>query len=297
MKIATRDRVYLTHSKSNAPSISVDSGEVFVAETELCTGDWLRSTDDTWTMEKESGANPCVCVKIKGAKPGDMLCVEILDIALDNVGYTAFNGSDYDLPFQIHGRKWGSVANIVEISDGHVVWDEKTRIPVTPMIGTLGVAPEFESISNPYAGDHGGNMDVREVAVASKIYLPVAVNGALLHIGDVHALQGDGEINRGGLECRSRVTLKVDIMKKPKEMEWIRIEDEDYIMTVACLKTTEESFNCAVKEMMLWMCESYGFIDKDAYLLMGQLLEARCTQFVNPTRTYICKMPKKYLVK
>ena len=44
------------------------------------------------------------------------------------------------------------------------------------------------------------------------------------------------------------------------------------------------------------MANEYGFAVEEAYLLMGQVMEARCTQFVNPTRTYICKVPKKYLI-
>ena len=66
------------------------------------------------------------------------------------------------------------------------------------MIGVLGTAPELEVFSNAWPGPHGGNMDVQEVCPGATVYLPVNVPGALLHIGDVHAIQGDGEINCGG---------------------------------------------------------------------------------------------------
>ena len=78
-------------------------------------------------------------------------------------------------------------------------------------------------------------------------------------------------------------------------MDWIRIENEAYIMGVACCRSVEESFYAAAKEILCWMAESYGFTVDEAYLLMGQVMEARATQFVNPTRTYICKIPKKYI--
>ncbi|MFW6269308.1 MAG: acetamidase, partial [Bacillota bacterium] len=99
----------------------------------------------------------------------------------------------------------------------------------------------------------------------------------------------------GGIECRSLLTLKVDIIKKPKNMNWIRIESDDYIMTVSCCRSVEESFYEAACEMIFWMVNGFNYTENEAYLLMGEVMEARCTQFVNPTRTYICKMPKKYL--
>ena len=68
-------------------------------------------------------------------------------------------------------------------------------------------------------------------------------------------------------------------------------------MTVACRRSTDESFYLAAEQMVYWMESDYGFSIEEAYLLMGQVLEARATQFVNPTRTYICKMQKKYLVQ
>jgi acetamidase/formamidase len=68
-------------------------------------------------------------------------------------------------------------------------------------------------------------------------------------------------------------------------------------MTVACCTTAEEAFYAASRELLLWITGEYGFDEGEAYLLMGQVMQARCTQFVNPTRTYICKMAKRYLDK
>ena len=75
----------------------------------------------------------------------------------------------------------------------------------------------FEVFRNSWPGTFGGNMDVQEVAIGATVYLPVYVPEALLHIGDVHAMQGDGEINcGGGIECRSEVRLKVDLLPRPE---------------------------------------------------------------------------------
>lgn len=297
MKLVKRDILYKEHGRFNKPSLSVEIGEEFLAETELCSGDWLHSIEDTYSPDKADGPNPTVCVEIKGAMPGDMLAVKILDIEVDEIGYTGFEGSKNPLAHLIYRKEWGLTTKTVSIKDGFVLWSDKVKLPVKPMIGTLGVAPEFEVISNACAGKHGGNMDVNEVTIGNVIYLPVYVPGALLHIGDVHALQGDGEINNGGgIECRSKVRLSVNVVQKPENIECVRIENDDYIMTVACGRSVEESFYDAARELVNWMKEGYGFTVDEAYLLMGQVLEARATQFVNPTRTYICKILKKYLL-
>ncbi|MFW5998319.1 MAG: acetamidase/formamidase family protein [Halanaerobiaceae bacterium] len=296
MKIAKRNQVYYEHSRFNDPGIIVNPGDIFKAETELNTGSWLTSTSDNWLPEKSEKPNPTVCIEIAGAEPGDVLKINVQDIKLEEFGYTGYNGQKHPLANLIYSKKWGINTKTVPIKDNYIHWNETKKIPVEPMIGTMGVAPATEVLKNTKGGIHGGNMDVNEVTSGNIIYLPVFVPGALLHLGDVHAIQGDGEINgAGGIECRSLLTLKVDIIKKPKNMNWIRIESDDYIMTVSCCRSVEESFYEAAREMIFWMVNGFNYTENEAYLLMGEVMEARCTQFVNPTRTYICKMPKKYL--
>ena len=288
---------YNEHSRNNPPQFSVKSGEIFRADTELCTGNWLNSIDDIWTPDKTNALNPTVVVAIEGAKAGDMLAVEILKIVPDKLGYTGFNNESNTLAAKIIDRDWGHNLKTVAICDGYVHWSKNLKIPIRPMIGTLGTAPAGKNVGNAYGGAHGGNMDVQEICPGNIVYLPVEVEGALLHIGDAHALQGDGEINcSGGIECRAEVTLRATVVKRPKEMRCVRIENADYIMTVGCEAGVDASFLLACEQMVNWMAADYDFSIEEAYLLMGQVMEARNTQFVNPTSSYICKMPKKYLV-
>jgi len=298
MQKLSRAIIYNSHSPSNPPQFTVKSGEVFIADTELCTGGWLNSINDTWTPDKTTASNPAVCVAVEGAAPGDMLAVEIIKIVPDKVGYTGFDNDDPDnLCHKILRHDWGLNVKTVAICDQYVHWSDKLKLPISPMVGTLGTAPAGKEIGNTYAGPHGGNMDVQEVAAGSTVYLPVEVEGALLHIGDAHALQGDGEINgSGGIECRAEVTLRVTVMPRPQNFRAVRIENADYIMTVGCEADVNAAFYLACEQMVSWMVDDYGFSVNEAYLLMGQVMEARNTQFVNPTSSYICKMPKKFLV-
>ena len=121
--------------------------------------------------------------------------------------------------------------------------------------------------------------------------------GALLHVGDVHAIIGDGEINRaGGLECRSTLTLRCRLLPADPSFRWVRVENEEYIMTVACMKDMETAFYEATGALIHWMEHDYGFRPQDAYCLLGQVMEARCTAIVNPQKPYICKIKKAYLL-
>lgn len=298
MKIAKRNILYNEISRFNPVTLNVSPGEVFQVETELNTGDWLQSEYDVWSPEKVSWVNPTSgCIYIEGAKPGHMLAVKILNIHLLNLGYTAIIPHCNPFPDWIRKKDWGKfISKTVRIENGHVVWSESLKIPVHPMIGLVGTAPDVGVYPTTDNGPFGGNMDVQEVTFGNTLFLPVFVEGGLLHIGDVHALMGDGEIcGAGGIETRAILKLKVELVPKPEGMTWPRIETPDYIISIGCARPAEDAFRIAVQELIKWMVESYGFTDTDAFLLLGQVLQARCTQFVDPLYTYVAKIQKKFL--
>jgi amidase len=292
----THDVTYCTHSRFNKPTLTVSCGETFIAETELCTGDWLKSIDDRWEPGVGFGPNPTVVVEIDGAQPGDMLAVYIDDVQPDELGYTGFAPGQNPFPDWIRHVEWGVVTKTVRIRDGLIEWSDDLKLPIRPMIGTLGTAPAVEVFSNAWPGQYGGNMDVQEVCPGATVYLPVNVPGALLHIGDVHAIQGDGEINcGGGIECRSEVTLTVNLEPKPERMSWPRIVDDTHLIAVGCARPAEDAFRIATEQLIYWLADSYNMDERDVFLLLGQVLEARCTQFVDPLYTYVAKINRKYL--
>jgi len=296
MKRAARDIVYTEHSRLNAPSLFVQPGEVFQVETELCSGAWLRSVEDRWSPEKSTGPNPAVCIGVQGATPGQMLGVTIHEIAPDDVGYTGFAPGSNPFPDWIRHQEWGIVTKTVAIRDGFVEWSDQLKLPIKPMLGVVGVAPAREVYSNAWPGKHGGNMDAQEVAAGATVYLPVNVPGALLHVGDMHAIQGDGEINcGGGIECRGVATLSVGLLPRPRRMMWPRIVDATHLTAVGCARPAEDAFRIAVEQLIYWLADAYEMDEREAFLLLGQVLEARCTQFVDPSYTYVAKIRREYL--
>jgi len=296
LRRVTRAVTCCTHSRFNTPALTVSPGETFVAETELCTGDWLKSMDDRWEPGLGFGPNPTVVVAVDGAQPGDVLAVHIDDIRPDELGYTGFAPGDNPFPDWIRHTEWGVVSKTVRIRNGLIEWSDKLKLPIRPMIGTLGTAPAVEVFSNDWPGPHGGNLDAQEVCPGATVYLPVHVPGALLHIGDVHAIQGDGEINcGGGIECRSEVTLTVGLEPRPARMGWPRIVDETHLTAVGCARPAEDAFRIATEQLIYWLADDYGMDELEAFLLLGQVLEARCTQFVDPLYTYVAKINRQYL--
>ena len=264
-------------------------------------GDWLKTAADRWAPGKSKGPNLCTVVGVEGAKPGDTLVVEILEIVPERLGYTGFAGWRTPLPGRIlpEAKEWDVVTHTVTIDEEGVRWSPQLTLPLKPMIGTIATAPAGESQTTQYAYPNGGNMDVQEVCPGTTLYLPVEVEGALLHVGDVHAIMGDGEIPHGGaIECASTVTLRLSLEEGYSAREWIRAETNDYLMTIANEIRIKDSFCGAVRELIRWMCADYGFTPQEAYLLLGQVLEARCTMLHGddaPFSPYVAKIAKKYL--
>lgn len=299
MKCIGREVVYNTHDKQHPPAAAVADGERFAVKTELTGGRWLQTPADQWEPGKSRGPNLTVCVAVEGAHPGDTLAVDILSLTPEAIGYTGFAGWRNLLSQEIWPNTWDTVTKTVRIEDGAVRWSDALSLPVTPMLGTLGVAPAGEPVSNLFAGKHGGNMDIQEVCAGTTLYLPVAVEGALLHIGDMHAIMGDGEINHGGgIECRGEAVLRARVLHEPPRDGWLRMENSNYLMAAACLPELQAAFHAAARELIAWMCERDRFCPQEAFLLLGQVLEARATLLLaepDYPKSYLCKIAKRYL--
>lgn len=298
MKRATRDVLYFEIGPDNTPTLCVQPGEVFEVETQMNAGPWLDTHPQGEELRRRlRGGNPSSgCIYVEGAMPGQVLTVHIGSIDLDPVGFTHFRGSNGAMPGWLGGSGIGSHHRIVEIRDGWILWSDRLKLPTAPMIGYVGVSPACEKHHNGWGGTWGGNFDVQEVTTGAAVQLAVNVPGALLHIGDMHAIQGDGEVcGAGGIEAGGRVQVWCELSDKPPSMVWPRLVNDTHIMAVAMARPAEDAFRHALEAMVLWLEESYGMARGEAYLFLGQVLEARCTQFVNPTFTYLVKVPRHYL--
>jgi len=120
------------------------------------------------------------------------------------------------------------------------------------------------------AGPWGGNMDIKEVTEGNTVYLPVYVPGALLHLGDAHAAQGDGELCTTAFEMPATIVIKIDLIKG-KTMNRPRIRSSEEIMTVATGRPMELSVAQAYADLVLWMEKEYGVPRWDGVNLCTQV--------------------------
>jgi amidase len=278
----------------------VEHGEIFEVETELNIGGHLITSLEQKLTEKDVTlpfVNPATGpVRVKGAKPGDMIVVKVINVGVHGLGYTALWPGIGIFPDWVRRREFGVQNHTVRVEDGIVHWSETLKLEAKPMVGVIGVAPVAGGMITIDNGTHGGNLDVQEVCNGSLIAFRAWHEGAYLYFGDVHALQGDGEVNgMGAIEIRGHVRCQVFVLPAEKKLNWPRIETATHICTLGCARPLDDALRIAFEEMVYWLEASYGFSASEAYMLLGQIAEARCTQMVNPKYTYICKVDKRYL--
>lgn len=217
---------------------------------------------------------------IATASPGDTLVVRINRLRLNR---------DYaDSLDAIVGRALGSslVANAADLGKpvrwrldrarGLATLETPTdrlkglAIAVRPMLGGLAVAPSFGSapISTGDTGRFGGNMDFNEVVEGNTVFLPVQQPGALLYLGDAHALQGDGETSQYGLETSMDVEFTVDVIKG-KSIALPRVESPTQIMALGQAGSLDEALRAATTGLVQWLQQEYGYTISECAVILG----------------------------
>ncbi len=168
-------------------------------------------------------------------------------------------------------------------------------LPLAPMLGCFGVAPAGgQAISTATSAEHGGNMDYRGWINGVTAYFPVAVPGALIFVGDGHAVQGDGEIAGTGIEISMDVQFRVRLLRG-KTITWPRGENADYIFTVGNARPLDQCVQHATSEMLRWLTTDYGLDPIGASTLLGQCVEYDLANIFDPAYTMVCKVPKRIL--
>ncbi len=271
----------------NPPAAACSSGESVVFETQDCfDGSVSREGKRTCTDYMHNPATGPLYVN--GAEPGDTLKVEILSIALNSWGAmgTYFGEgafSDMANGNTMHAYDLG--AGSINVG-GHA-------LPLDPMVGVIGVAPAGEGVLTVTPGDHGGNMDCSRVRTGAALYFPVSCPGALLSMGDLHALMGDGEVFGYGLEAAGKVTVRVSVVKDYPVPCPVIAEGGD-VMAVASAPTLEQASNRAVRAMHGLLARR-GLSDTEAGLLLSLKCNLKICQIVNPLFTVRAELPGEFI--
>ena len=299
-RISKVDNIKYELSGNDRYIASVDPGETFVVECAINANDGTirhlgqQLTEADVTFPFVNGATGPI--EVRGSKADDMLKVEIVNMELDKLGFTALWPGIGMFPDWVRRKEFGIQTRVVEVKDGRVHWNDHLKLPVKPMIGVLGVAPVHGAVLTVDNGPHGGNLDVQEITTGNTVMFRVNKDGTHLFMGDCHAIQGDGECNgMGAIEIAATLTVKVSLEKAPPRLNHPRIETATHICTLGCARPLEDAMRIAFEEMVYWMEDEWKIPAAEGYMLLGQIAEARCTQVVNPKYTYICKVDKGVL--
>lgn len=271
LRLTTDKKIDIMAAK-NAPSARCKSGDTVLFETLDCYDCSVTRQGERLKIDRMH--NPATGpLFVEGAEVGDALKVEIIKIttrdwgamgtSFGEFGFKNVQGSDHSM-------------HVYDIKDG-VVRAGGFDIPVDNMIGVIGVAPAGEGVLTVTPGAHGGNMDCRRIREGATIYFPVAAEGALLSMGDLHALMGDGEVFGYGLEVSGEVTVRVTAVKGMKLEQPLLIEGGD-AMTVASGETMQEATEKAL-ESMYHLLRQCGQAEGEAGILMSMVCNIALCQW------------------
>jgi acetamidase/formamidase len=301
------------------PLLRVRPGETFEVETYDASSGYFKTPADKAIPARRPGfdrspphANPIGGpVYLEGAERGDTLVVRIDDIIVADMSWIAIGprrgplgestrwpelSADYTTKIFRHTPGPSGTTR-----DGTLHFSERLSWPITPFIGTLGVAPDREvTTSIDGQGDWGGNLDIRDVCPGNRVLLPIYHPGALFYLGDVHASQGDTEFTGTAAETQATVRVTVDVIKG-KRVPAMRIDKPASIVSIHAFRPLEGAVETATINLIEWLVSDYGFTPTDAYCLVSTCPDFRINVY------QMCKMgklnyvagaelPKRYLV-
>jgi acetamidase/formamidase len=278
---------------SLTPVARIGSGSSLEFEVADSSGGQLskRSTVDDVGRLDFAKVNPVSGpVYVEGARPGDVLKVTLLSFAPSGWGWTA----------NIPG--FGLLAD--EFTDAELhIWryDPQTlepalfgrwgKVPLKPFAGTIGLAPAEPGLHSVLPPRRvGGNMDVRDLAQGTELFLPVEVEGALFSVGDTHAAQGDGEVCGTAIESPMRVALKFDLIEQtPLAFPRFRthvpvarhLDAKGYDVATGIGPDLMRAARDAVRSMIDLLTHRHGMPAIDAYLLCSVCGDLRISEIVD----------------
>ena len=294
-----RDTVVYAMSPDNAPAARAKDGDTILFETQDCfSGQIQKETDQLGTLDW-SRINPATGpVYIEGAMPGDTLKVEILRIDLAPQAATVESPDSGVTGLAAKEEH----TKILPVGEGKVVFNEAITLPECAMIGVIGTAPKEEAISTGTPDLHGGNMDCKRICAGTTLYLPVNVEGALLAMGDLHAVMGDGEVCVCGAEIAGKVTVKVTVVKggqgQPGSgMPLPFLVTKDAAMAIYSAPGLDAAAEGTTLRMRSFLIDAVGMQPHEAGMLLSLAGDLRICQCVDPNKTCRMEVPLSILEK
>ena len=260
-------------------------------------------------------------IAVEGAEPGDVLKVEVLDLA-PRVPYGVITNRHFKgaLPDEFPEKErletasvenpeaYGDVSVFCPIHQEDGIWygtvdDNGTemKFPLSPFLGIMGVAPDTsEKVSTVPPINVGGNLDINELGVGATLYLPVEVEGAKFYTGDPHFVQGDGEVALTALEGSLRGTVRLTLLKAgdssiPKTSEKFTqafAETEKYWIPIGLNEDLDEAMKQSVRESVNFLSNQFNLDRAKVYAYLSAGVDYEVSQVVDKTKGIHALIPK-----
>lgn len=284
-------KTLFSFDKDLEPVLKVPSGETVRIRTKDCFGNQLQGPEDQLSEIDWEAINPATGpIYVEGAVAGGTLKVHIDNIELD-AQTSSCTGKDEG----VCGDRFSDWAtHFCKVEDGKVVWDERLSIPLAPMIGVIGVAPEGEPVNCGTPGKHGGNMDNTAIAAGATLYFPVAVDGALFGCGDMHAVMGDGEVSVSGAEVAGYATVTLTALPELSVPNPL-IENDTHFGIIVSAESLDKASELAVQQMVDLLASRTNESEADLVMLLSLVADVRVCQMVDPEKTVRFMAPKYVL--
>jgi acetamidase/formamidase len=305
---APRHTIHQCHygwDNSLAPVARVAPGESLEFDVSDASAGQLCSTSTVADVGRLdfSKVNPIAGpVFIDGAEPGDVLKVTLLSFVPSGWGWTA-NIPGFGLLADEFKEPALHLWRYDPTTLAPALFGRWGKVPLKPFTGTIGVAPAATGVHSVVPPRRvGGNMDVRDIALGTELFLPVEVAGALFSVGDTHAAQGDGEVCGTAIESPMRVALQFDLLKRePLAFPRFRtqgpvtrhVDGSGYEVTTGIGPDLMEAARAAVRSMIDLLGRQRGMPAVDAYLLCSVCGDLRISEIVDiPNWTVSFYLPR-----
>jgi acetamidase/formamidase len=290
-----------TYSAAHSPVL-----RIFPGDTVQTTSIDAAGTDER-SVRRVLGGDPLTGpFYVEGALPGDTLVVTFNRIRPNRdwawSGQSLVGNAlapDYLLNTE-RDREFNSRWKIDR--DKRVVYLEaptaalkRFTVPLQPMVGSVGVAPPGRNaIRTIDSGTFGGNMDYNQLREGATLYLPVFHEGALLLIGDGHAVQGDGELTGDALETSMDLEFTVDVIRE-QSLRTPRAENAEYLMAIGIGGSLDQALQIATTDMARWLESAYKLTSNESAMVLGSAAKYDVADLVSTQVSIVAKIPKSVL--
>lgn len=285
LEVESGDRVTI-HTVSGAPEVTTGEGivvrpelkEIHAKSPRLLPGHILTGP-----------------VAVKGAMPGDVLEVRIIDVKLrDDWGWNIIRPLGGTLPDEFPDTRLLHIRMDLEKMVAKLPWG--VDLPLDPFFGVMGVAPPagWGAQTSIIPRAMGGNLDIKELRPGATLYLPVFNEGGLFSCGDGHAVQGDGEVCITAIETALSGTFEF-VVRKDMSLKLPQAETAKHYITIGLDPDLDEAAKIALRGMIELIRAKSNLSREDAYTLCSLACDLRVSQLVNQHKGIHAMLPKTAL--